>query len=57
MFTKDGVHTLIGVVTGDPMWVDLLPQSCGIQGFVAFDVTQTKERVITIDTPLINFSI
>ncbi len=44
MFTKDIIRTLVDIVIVDSMQVYLFPQSCVIQGFVAFDVTQTKER-------------
>jgi len=44
VLTKNGIHTLVNVVIVDPTWVNLLPQFCAIQGFVAFDVTQVKEK-------------
>jgi hypothetical protein len=44
MLTKYGIHTLVDIVFGVPTWVDLLPQSCITQGFVASNVVQTKER-------------
>ncbi len=44
MFIKDGIYTLTNVVIIDPTQVDLLPQSCAIQGFAAFDVVQVKEK-------------
>ncbi len=44
MLTKNGVHTLIDVVIVDPTQADLFPRSCVTQGFVVFDVIQTKER-------------
>jgi hypothetical protein len=34
--------------------MDLLPQSCATQKFVAFDVVQAKKWVIVTNTPLIN---
>jgi hypothetical protein len=37
------IHTQADVVVVDPTWVDLLPQFCTIQGFVASDVVQAKE--------------
>jgi hypothetical protein len=43
VFTKDGIHTLLDIVIANPTWVDLLPQSCATQGFVAFDVAQVEE--------------
>jgi hypothetical protein len=59
VFTKNGISTLTNVVITDPMWVDLLPWSCAIQRFVAFNVAQTKKRSYCdqhLDTPLINSS-
>jgi hypothetical protein len=44
MLTKDGIHTLANVFIVDPTQVDLLPQSCATQGFVAFDATQVEEN-------------
>jgi hypothetical protein len=44
MFTKDDICTLADVVILDPMQANLLPRSCATQGFVAFDVVQSKER-------------
>jgi hypothetical protein len=44
VFTKNGIHTLTDVVIADPMWVDLLPQSCETQRFVTFDAIQTQEK-------------
>jgi hypothetical protein len=44
VLTKNGIRTLVDVVIVDPTRVDLLPRSCAIEGFVAFDVTQAKER-------------
>jgi hypothetical protein len=38
----------------DPMWLDLFPQSCATQKFVAFNVVQAKRKVIVTNTPLIN---
>jgi hypothetical protein len=43
MFTKNGIRTLVDTIITDPMQVDLLPQSCTIQGFATFDVVQAKE--------------
>jgi hypothetical protein len=42
--TKNGIRTLVDIVIADPMQLDLLPQSCTIQGFATFDVIQAKER-------------
>jgi hypothetical protein len=42
--TKDVIRTLADIVIANSMWVDLFSQSCTIQGFVAFDVTQVKEN-------------
>jgi hypothetical protein len=44
VLTKDGIRVLVDVVIAGPTRVDLLPQSCATQGFVTFDVAQTKER-------------
>jgi hypothetical protein len=44
VFNKDGICTLVDVVIANPTWTNLFPQSCAIQGFVAFDATQAKER-------------
>jgi hypothetical protein len=44
VLTKNGIRILVDVVIVDPTRVDLLPRSCAIEGFVAFDVTQAKER-------------
>jgi len=44
VLTKNGICTLIDVVIVNPTRADLLPRSCTIQGFVASDVTQAKER-------------
>jgi len=38
VLTKYDICTLANVVIVNPMWANLLPQSCVIQGFVAFDV-------------------
>jgi hypothetical protein len=38
VLTKDGIHTFVEVVLVNPTFVDLLPQSCTIQRFVAFNV-------------------
>jgi len=44
MFTKDSIRTLVKVVIVDPTQVDLHPQSCTTQGFVASNVAQAKKR-------------
>jgi hypothetical protein len=44
VFTKDGICTLVDIVIANPTWTYLLPQFYITQGFVAFDVVQTKER-------------
>jgi hypothetical protein len=44
MLTKDGILTLANFVIIDRTCVDLLPRSCTIQGFVASNATQAKER-------------
>jgi hypothetical protein len=43
MFTKDGIHTLVDIIITNPMHVDLLPQSCTTQRFVASDGAQAKK--------------
>ncbi len=45
VFTKDDICTLVDIVIAYPTWMDLLPQSCTIQGFVASNATQAKERI------------
>jgi hypothetical protein len=63
VFTKDGIHTLINVVIVDQTWVDLFLRSCATQGFVAFDLTQAKEKELSQPTthwsipPLSNWNI
>jgi hypothetical protein len=37
--------------------MDLLPQSCVIQGFATFNAIQVKKRTIATNTPLINSSL
>ncbi len=44
VLTKDEIHTLADIVIVDRTRVNLLPQSCTTQGFVAFDAAQAKER-------------
>jgi len=44
MFIKDGIRTLINIIIIDPTRMDLLFQSCVIQGFTTFNAVQTKER-------------
>jgi hypothetical protein len=44
VITKDGICTLNDVVIVDPMCANLFIWSCTTQRFVAFDLTQTKER-------------
>ncbi len=44
MFTKGSIRTLVKVVIVDPTQVDLHPQSCTTQGFVASNVAQAKKR-------------
>jgi hypothetical protein len=43
VFTKDGICTLVDVVIVNPTRTNLLPQSCAIQGFIAFNVAQVKK--------------
>ncbi len=44
MLIKDGICTLTNVFITDPTWIDLLPQSCVTQGFVAYDAIQANKR-------------
>ncbi len=44
VLTKDDICTLTNVIIIDLTWPYLVPQSCTIQGFFAFDVGQAKER-------------
>ncbi len=44
MLTKNGICTLTNIVIADPMWADLLPQSCPTPGFVSSDVVQAMKR-------------
>ncbi len=44
VLTKNDIHTLVDTIIANPMQVDLLPQSCTIQGFATFDVVQTKKK-------------
>ncbi len=44
MLTKDGIRILTNIVIVDPMCANLFPRSCTTQSFIAFDVTQAKER-------------
>ncbi len=44
MFTKDNIHTLANVVIINPIWTDLFPWSCTIQGFTTSNAVQSKER-------------
>jgi hypothetical protein len=44
VLTKDGICTLANIIIINPMRTDLLPQSCAIQGFVASNAAQVKER-------------
>jgi hypothetical protein len=32
------------IVIANPMWVDLFPQSCVTQRFIAFNVSQVKKK-------------
>jgi hypothetical protein len=40
---KDGICTLTNVVITNPTWIDLLPQSCVTQGFVASNAIQVSQ--------------
>jgi hypothetical protein len=44
VLTKDEIRTLTNFVMVDPTHADLLVWCCTTQGFVAFDVIQTKEK-------------
>jgi hypothetical protein len=44
VLTKNDICTLVDIIIIAPMQMDLLPQSYIIQGFVAFNATQAKER-------------
>ncbi len=55
MFTKNGIYTLVDVVIVELKQVDLLPQSCTTQKFVAFDATQAKERSYYDQHPINEF--
>jgi hypothetical protein len=55
VLTKDGIRTLIDIVITNTTWIDLLPQSCAIQGFVASDATQAKERSYHNQHPIDQF--
>jgi hypothetical protein len=52
VFTKDGIHTLTDVVIVDQTRMDLFLRSCVTQGFVAFDLTQAKERSYRNQQPI-----
>ncbi len=52
---KDDIRTLANVVIINPTWVDLFPQSCVIQGFVALDVVQIKEKTYRNWHPVYQF--
>jgi hypothetical protein len=43
MLIKDDIRTLANVVIANPTRVDLLPQSCTSQRFVASNAAQAKE--------------
>jgi len=38
VFTKNGIRIIVDIIIVDPTQVDLLPQSCTTQGFVASNV-------------------
>jgi hypothetical protein len=44
VFTKNDIRILIDVIIANSTWAYLLPRSSAIQGFVAFDAAQTKEK-------------
>jgi len=41
---SNGIRTLANVIITDPTWANLLHWSCVIQGFIASDITQAKEK-------------
>ncbi len=55
VLTEDGICTLVNVVIINPTRMDLLFQSCAIQGFVAFDVIQAQERGYCNQHPIDQF--
>jgi hypothetical protein len=56
VLTKNGIHTLTKVIVANPTQANLLKKSCVIQGFVASNAAQAKERNYCSDAPLINSS-
>jgi hypothetical protein len=54
--SQDGIHTITNIVIFYSTHVDLFPQSCNTQGLVDSNATQSKKKVITTNTPLINSS-
>ncbi len=55
MPTKNGIRTLADVIITDLMRANLLPRSCTIQIFVAFDATQAKRRSYRNQHPINQF--
>ncbi len=55
MLTKNDIHTLVDTIIANPMQVDLLPQSCTIQGFATSDIAQVKERSYCDQHPTYQF--
>jgi hypothetical protein len=55
VLTKNGICTLADIIIADPTRMDLLPQSCTTQRFVASDVTQVKEMSYRSPHPIDQF--
>jgi hypothetical protein len=55
VLTKDDIRSLVNIVIVNPTRVNLLPRSCAIQGFDAFDVVQAKERTYRNQHPIDQF--
>jgi hypothetical protein len=55
VFTKDDIRTVVDIVIVDSTWAYLLARSCAIQGFVALDLTQIKERKYYNQHPIDQF--
>jgi hypothetical protein len=44
VLTKNGICTLVDIVTAHPTRADLLPRSYTTQGFITSDAVQAKEK-------------
>jgi hypothetical protein len=44
VFINNNIRILANIGIANPTQADLLPRFCAIQGFIAFDATQTKKR-------------